>query len=96
MDQARFKAVFRGVVLTAPIRANTYSLGLFLPFQDLEDVFTHWPELLEMDLRGNPVCKRQKYRELLITVCRSLGEIPAIFKMSFKMPTVDQTGVFCF
>eukprot|EP00066_Takifugu_rubripes_P004568 XP_003968023.1 PREDICTED: protein phosphatase 1 regulatory subunit 42 [Takifugu rubripes] len=39
---------------------------------DLEDVFTHWPELLEMDLRGNPVCKRQKYRELLITVCRSL------------------------
>uniref|UniRef100_H3CXM0 Protein phosphatase 1, regulatory subunit 42 n=2 Tax=Tetraodon nigroviridis TaxID=99883 RepID=H3CXM0_TETNG len=40
--------------------------------QDLEDVFTHWPELLEMDLRGNPVCKTQKYRELLTTVCRSL------------------------
>lgn len=53
------------------------SLGLFLHFQDLEDVFARWPGLLEMDLRGNPVCKRQKYRELLISICRSLGETAA-------------------
>lgn len=64
MDQTCLEAVFG---------------GLSLCFQGLEDVFTHWPELLEMDLRGNPVCKTQKYRELLTTVCRSLGETRLIF-----------------
>ncbi|XP_029385334.1 protein phosphatase 1 regulatory subunit 42 [Echeneis naucrates] len=40
--------------------------------QDLEDVFSLWPQLLRMDLSGNPVCKRPKYRDCLITVCKSL------------------------
>lgn len=77
MDQTRLEAAFRGTGLTiyGSGGKKTCSWGLFLYFQDLEDVFPHWPELLEMDLRGNPVCKIQKYRELLTTICRSLGEM---------------------
>uniref|UniRef100_A0A3Q4I7I9 Protein phosphatase 1, regulatory subunit 42 n=1 Tax=Neolamprologus brichardi TaxID=32507 RepID=A0A3Q4I7I9_NEOBR len=41
-------------------------------FQELEDVFSHWPQLFLMDLSGNPVCKKTKYRDRLITVCTSL------------------------
>ncbi|XP_036934197.1 protein phosphatase 1 regulatory subunit 42 [Acanthopagrus latus] len=40
--------------------------------QELEDVFSHWPQLLQMDLIGNPVCKKTKYRDRLITACKSL------------------------
>ncbi|XP_008305997.1 protein phosphatase 1 regulatory subunit 42 isoform X1 [Cynoglossus semilaevis] len=40
--------------------------------EELEDVLSHWPQLLQMDLRGNPVCKLSKYRDRLITACRSL------------------------
>ncbi|XP_078137012.1 protein phosphatase 1 regulatory subunit 42 [Sander vitreus] len=40
--------------------------------EELEDVFSHWPQLLDMDLGGNPVCKKPKYRDRLITVCKSL------------------------
>ncbi|XP_038583650.1 protein phosphatase 1 regulatory subunit 42 [Micropterus salmoides] len=40
--------------------------------EELEDVSSHWPLLLQMDLRGNPVCKKPKYRDRLITVCKSL------------------------
>ncbi|XP_070784573.1 protein phosphatase 1 regulatory subunit 42 [Enoplosus armatus] len=40
--------------------------------EELEDVFSYWPQLLQMDLSGNPVCKKTKYRDRLITVCKSL------------------------
>ncbi|XP_056290089.1 protein phosphatase 1 regulatory subunit 42 isoform X2 [Pseudoliparis swirei] len=40
--------------------------------EELEDVFSHWPQLLQMDLVGNPVCKKKKYRDRLITVVHSL------------------------
>ncbi|XP_071341359.1 protein phosphatase 1 regulatory subunit 42 isoform X2 [Trachinotus anak] len=40
--------------------------------EELEDVFSLWPQLLQMDLSGNPVCKKPKYRDCLITVCKSL------------------------
>ncbi|XP_059183042.1 protein phosphatase 1 regulatory subunit 42 [Centropristis striata] len=40
--------------------------------EELEDVFSHWPQLLHMDLGGNPVCRIPKYRDRLITVCKSL------------------------
>ncbi|XP_049912772.1 protein phosphatase 1 regulatory subunit 42 [Epinephelus moara] len=40
--------------------------------EELEDVFSHWPQLLQMDLGGNPVCKSKKYRDHLITVCKRL------------------------
>ncbi|XP_040023508.2 protein phosphatase 1 regulatory subunit 42 isoform X2 [Gasterosteus aculeatus] len=40
--------------------------------EELEDVFCHWPQLLQMDLSGNPVCKSKKYRDRLITAVRSL------------------------
>lgn len=50
--------------------------GLFcVYFQELEDVFSQCPQLLQMDLSGNPVCKKPKYRDRLITVCKTLGEI---------------------
>uniref|UniRef100_A0A3B5BK90 Protein phosphatase 1, regulatory subunit 42 n=1 Tax=Stegastes partitus TaxID=144197 RepID=A0A3B5BK90_9TELE len=39
---------------------------------ELEDVFSLWPQLLLMDLSGNPVCKKPKYRDRLITECKSL------------------------
>ncbi|GAA6217365.1 protein phosphatase 1 regulatory subunit 42 [Lates japonicus] len=40
--------------------------------EELEDVFNHWPQLLQMDLSGNPACKKPKYRDRLITVCKNL------------------------
>uniref|UniRef100_UPI0037E8D8B4 protein phosphatase 1 regulatory subunit 42 n=1 Tax=Semicossyphus pulcher TaxID=241346 RepID=UPI0037E8D8B4 len=40
--------------------------------EELEDVFSLWPQLLQMDLSGNPVCKKAKYRDRLITVCTNL------------------------
>ncbi|XP_070709394.1 protein phosphatase 1 regulatory subunit 42 [Pempheris klunzingeri] len=40
--------------------------------EELEDEFSHWLQLLRMDLSGNPVCKKPKYRDRLITVCKSL------------------------
>ncbi|XP_029313802.1 protein phosphatase 1 regulatory subunit 42 [Cottoperca gobio] len=40
--------------------------------EELEDVFSCWPRLLNMDLGGNPVCKNTKYRDRLITVARNL------------------------
>ncbi|XP_022600020.1 protein phosphatase 1 regulatory subunit 42 isoform X1 [Seriola dumerili] len=40
--------------------------------EELEDVFSLWPQLLQMDLSGNPVCKKPKYRDHLITACKSL------------------------
>ncbi|KAK2886456.1 protein phosphatase 1 regulatory subunit 42 [Channa argus] len=43
-----------------------------LNIEELEEVFIHWPQLLQMDLGGNPVCKKPKYRDRVITVCRNL------------------------
>ncbi|KAK5850288.1 hypothetical protein PBY51_014550 [Eleginops maclovinus] len=40
--------------------------------EELEDVLGLLPRLLHMDLRGNPVCKKQKYRDRLITAGRNL------------------------
>lgn len=57
-------------------------LSLLVYFQELEDVFSHWPQLLQMDLVGNPVCKKKKYRDRLITVVHSLGELLFIFLLN--------------
>uniref|UniRef100_A0A8C6TLV0 Protein phosphatase 1, regulatory subunit 42 n=1 Tax=Neogobius melanostomus TaxID=47308 RepID=A0A8C6TLV0_9GOBI len=40
--------------------------------EELEDVLSNWPKLVQMDLNGNPVCKKQKYRDRLIIVCKKL------------------------
>ncbi|XP_034718330.1 protein phosphatase 1 regulatory subunit 42 isoform X1 [Etheostoma cragini] len=40
--------------------------------EELEDVFSHWHQLLDVDLGGNPVCKKPKCRDRLIIVCKSL------------------------
>ncbi|XP_017261940.1 protein phosphatase 1 regulatory subunit 42 [Kryptolebias marmoratus] len=43
-----------------------------LSVEELETVFSLWPQLLLLDLSGNPVCKKTKYRDRLITACASL------------------------
>ncbi|XP_077409950.1 protein phosphatase 1 regulatory subunit 42 [Vanacampus margaritifer] len=40
--------------------------------EELEKVSGSWPWLVQMDLRGNPVCKSAKYRDRLITACKPL------------------------
>lgn len=40
--------------------------------EEIENVVTKWPKLVQMDLSGNPVCKKQKYRDRLIIVCKKL------------------------
>lgn len=40
--------------------------------EELENVLSHWPHLVQMDLSGNPVCKTPKYRDCLIIVCKKL------------------------
>ncbi|KAM7390529.1 hypothetical protein PAMA_008609 [Pampus argenteus] len=60
--------------------------------EELEDVFSRWPQLLEMDLSGNPACKKPKYRDRLITVCkrlevldgREINELTRQFLISWK------------
>ncbi|KAJ8010700.1 hypothetical protein DPEC_G00077840 [Dallia pectoralis] len=44
-------------------------------FPELETVFSQWPQLHRMDLSGNPVCSKPKYRDSLITVCLGLEEL---------------------
>ncbi|KAK7879054.1 hypothetical protein WMY93_030807 [Mugilogobius chulae] len=39
---------------------------------ELEDVLSNWPNLVQMDLSGNPVSKKHKYRDRLIIVCKKL------------------------
>ncbi|KAM6977655.1 protein phosphatase 1 regulatory subunit 42 [Aplochiton taeniatus] len=43
--------------------------------QELEGVLNNWPHLHRMDLSGNPVCQKPKYRDRLITVCKKLEEL---------------------
>ncbi|XP_029935429.1 protein phosphatase 1 regulatory subunit 42 [Myripristis murdjan] len=43
--------------------------------EELEEVFSHWHQLHQMDLSGNPVCQTAKYRDRLITVCRRLEDL---------------------
>ncbi|KAF4075658.1 hypothetical protein AMELA_G00221350 [Ameiurus melas] len=43
--------------------------------QELETVFCQWPQLHRMNLHGNPVCHKPKYRDRLITVCKHLVEL---------------------
>ncbi|XP_066538439.1 protein phosphatase 1 regulatory subunit 42 isoform X2 [Hoplias malabaricus] len=43
--------------------------------EELEAVFSQWPQLHRMDLRGNPVCHKPKYRDRLITMCRKLEDL---------------------
>ncbi|XP_026860260.2 protein phosphatase 1 regulatory subunit 42 isoform X1 [Electrophorus electricus] len=43
--------------------------------QELEMVFSQWPQLHRMDLRGNPVCHKPKYRDQIITVCKKLEDL---------------------
>ncbi|XP_077480787.1 protein phosphatase 1 regulatory subunit 42 [Stigmatopora argus] len=40
--------------------------------EELEDVLGSWPWLIQMDLRGNPACKTAKYRDRMITACKTL------------------------
>ncbi|XP_012735001.2 protein phosphatase 1 regulatory subunit 42 [Fundulus heteroclitus] len=40
--------------------------------EELEGVLELWPQLLALDLGGNPVCKTPKYRDRLIPVCKRL------------------------
>lgn len=37
-------------------------------------VFGPWPYLHQLDLRGNPICSKHKYRDRLITGCQLLGK----------------------
>ncbi|XP_046689769.1 protein phosphatase 1 regulatory subunit 42 isoform X2 [Silurus meridionalis] len=43
--------------------------------QELETVFSQWPQLHQMDLQGNPVCRKPKYRDRIITSCTRLEEL---------------------
>ncbi|XP_015208873.2 protein phosphatase 1 regulatory subunit 42 [Lepisosteus oculatus] len=40
--------------------------------KELELVFSQWPQLWRMDLSGNPVCHKTKFRDRLILVCKNL------------------------
>ncbi|KAM3860716.1 protein phosphatase 1 regulatory subunit 42 [Diretmus argenteus] len=43
--------------------------------EEMEDVFSHWPQLRQMDLKGNPLCQKPKYRDRLIVVCKELEDL---------------------
>ncbi|XP_053571070.1 protein phosphatase 1 regulatory subunit 42 [Bombina bombina] len=40
--------------------------------KDLEFVLSKWPKLWRMDLSGNPVCQKPKYRDKVIVVAKTL------------------------
>ncbi|XP_056155824.1 protein phosphatase 1 regulatory subunit 42 [Lampris incognitus] len=60
--------------------------------EELEDVFSQWPRINRVDLSGNPVSNKPKYRDRLITVCRRLevldgkeiGELCRQFLINWK------------
>ncbi|XP_058495249.1 protein phosphatase 1 regulatory subunit 42 isoform X2 [Solea solea] len=56
----------------APGETLLFDPRTLLSLAELEGVFGLWPQLLHMDLRGNPACKTPKYRDRLITACKSL------------------------
>lgn len=61
------------------IKTQLVKVDCFVYPQELENVFGLWPQLLLLDLSGNPVCKKPKYRDRLITLCTSLGNAPSLF-----------------
>lgn len=49
--------------------------SFFLPWlQDLELLLKKLMKLCKIDLNGNPVCLKPKYRDKLILMSKSLGE----------------------
>ncbi|XP_062235583.1 protein phosphatase 1 regulatory subunit 42 isoform X1 [Platichthys flesus] len=67
IDDIRDLAVLRGIQSFSAADNELHNL------EELEDVFGFWPQLLQMDLRGNPASKKTKYRDRLITTCERLG-----------------------
>lgn len=46
--------------------------------KELGQVFEAWYHLWRLDLMGNPVCHKAKYRDRLILIARNLGELLGI------------------
>ncbi|XP_075682271.1 protein phosphatase 1 regulatory subunit 42 isoform X2 [Rhinoderma darwinii] len=44
----------------------------FNDIQDLEFVLSKWPRLWRMDLTGNPICQKPKYRDKVIVISKAL------------------------
>ncbi|XP_068438031.1 protein phosphatase 1 regulatory subunit 42 isoform X2 [Clinocottus analis] len=62
----------RDLTVLKELRQFSASDNTLYNIEELEDVFSHWPKLLRMDLDGNPVCKKKKYRDHVITAVHSL------------------------
>ncbi|XP_035268673.1 protein phosphatase 1 regulatory subunit 42 isoform X1 [Anguilla anguilla] len=69
IDEIRDLVVLRN--LTRFLAANNQLQDV----QELEAVCSQWPQLCRMDLSGNPACHQPKYRDRLITVCKSLVDL---------------------
>lgn len=41
--------------------------------KDISNVFSHWNKLTKLDLSGNPLCQKFKYRDRVITMGTSIG-----------------------
>lgn len=42
--------------------------------QELSHVLGQWPKLWKLELTGNPLCLKHKYRDRVITMCKRAGE----------------------
>ncbi|XP_020502154.2 protein phosphatase 1 regulatory subunit 42 isoform X1 [Labrus bergylta] len=62
----------KGLTVLKELKHFSAADNKFHRMEELEEVFNHWHQLTRMDLSGNPVCKKAKYRDRLITVCTSL------------------------
>jgi protein phosphatase 1 regulatory subunit 42 len=42
--------------------------------KELSQVLGQWTKLTKLELMGNPLCQKYKYRDRVITMGRSIGE----------------------
>ena len=42
--------------------------------KELSQVLGQWTKLTKLELTGNPLCQKYKYRDRVITIGRSIGE----------------------
>jgi len=49
--------------------------------KELAHIFGFWPNLWRLDLMGNPICHKAKYRDRVIVMAKSLGLFADVITM---------------
>lgn len=64
------------------------------PTQELSHVLGQWTKLWKLELTGNPLCLKHKYRDRVITMCKRAGEWSLDSPYAPKFACSNVTGCF--